>query len=120
MVATTTLGVEESRQVLPWQSRMNELDVLGVDVDELAEHTDIDTTTETVRSRLDKAPRAAALLDEALGFWHGTAFAEFADDDFARAEAARLEELLRRPRPIASRRHSRWVAAEGRSACSNR
>jgi DNA-binding SARP family transcriptional activator/WD40 repeat protein len=32
-------------------------------------------------------------LDAALGLWRGPAFAEFAYDDFARAEAARLEEL---------------------------
>ena len=38
---------------------------------------------------------AAALLDEALGLWRGRAFAEFADHDFARTEALRLEELRR-------------------------
>ncbi len=37
--------------------------------------------------------RAAALLEEALSLWRGPAYAEFADDEFARAEAARLEEL---------------------------
>ena len=33
------------------------------------------------------------LLEEALGLWRGPAYAEFADADFARAEAVRLEEL---------------------------
>lgn len=42
-----------------------------------------------------EAAAAAALLDEALGLWRGRAFAEFADDDFARTEALRLEELRR-------------------------
>ena len=37
--------------------------------------------------------RALEVLDEALGLWRGPAFAEFADDDVARAEAACLEEL---------------------------
>jgi predicted ATPase/DNA-binding SARP family transcriptional activator len=36
---------------------------------------------------------AAALLDQALALWSGPAYAEFADEDFARAEAARLDEL---------------------------
>lgn len=36
---------------------------------------------------------AAALLDAALALWCGPAYAEFADEDFARAEAVRLEEL---------------------------
>ncbi len=36
---------------------------------------------------------AASVLDEALGLWRGPAFAEFADDDFVRTEALRLEEL---------------------------
>jgi predicted ATPase/DNA-binding SARP family transcriptional activator len=40
----------------------------------------------------DPAARAA-LLDQALALWRGPAYAELADDDFARAEAARLEEL---------------------------
>ena len=52
-------------------------------------------------SLLDKAraalavdpSRALALFEEALELWRGPAFAEFADDDVARGEAARLEEL---------------------------
>jgi predicted ATPase/DNA-binding SARP family transcriptional activator len=36
---------------------------------------------------------AARLLDEALDLWRGPAYAEFVDENFARAEAARLEEL---------------------------
>jgi predicted ATPase/DNA-binding SARP family transcriptional activator len=38
-------------------------------------------------------PRAAKLLEEALGLWRGPALAEFADQPWAQAEAARLEEL---------------------------
>lgn len=40
-----------------------------------------------------EAPAAAALLDEALALWRGPAYEEFADRDFARPEAARLDEL---------------------------
>ena len=36
---------------------------------------------------------ALDLLDEALGLWRGAAYAEFAHEEFARAEAVRLEEL---------------------------
>jgi predicted ATPase/DNA-binding SARP family transcriptional activator len=36
---------------------------------------------------------AVDLLDEALGLWRGPAYAEFADEQFAAAEAARLSEL---------------------------
>src|SRR4029453_2486901 len=35
----------------------------------------------------------AGLLEEALGLWRGPALAEFADQPWAQAEAARLEEL---------------------------
>jgi len=38
-------------------------------------------------------PRATRLLEEALGLWRGPALAEFADQPWAQAEAARLEEL---------------------------
>jgi predicted ATPase/DNA-binding SARP family transcriptional activator len=38
-------------------------------------------------------PRAARLLEAALGLWRGPALAEFADQPWAQAEAARLEEL---------------------------
>ncbi len=44
------------------------------------------------RALVDRHPdRAAAILRGALGLWRGAAFAEFADEPFARAEAARLE-----------------------------
>ena len=40
------------------------------------------------------SPRVAApLLDQALSLWRGAAYAEFADRDFVRPEAVRLEEL---------------------------
>ena len=49
----------------------------------------------TARTQADEGAVRVAIttLDDALGLWHGPAFAEFAFDDFARAEAARLEEL---------------------------
>lgn len=39
------------------------------------------------------AGAARTLLEELLGLWRGPAYAEFADQDWARAEAARLAEL---------------------------
>ncbi|MGW3424642.1 BTAD domain-containing putative transcriptional regulator [Streptomyces phaeochromogenes] len=39
------------------------------------------------------APRALATLEEALGWWRGPAYAEFADEDWSRGERARLAEL---------------------------
>lgn len=39
------------------------------------------------------AAEAYALLGAALGLWRGPAYAEFADQDWARGEAARLDEL---------------------------
>ncbi len=54
-------------------------------------------------------------LDAALGLWRGAAFAEFADEDFARGVAARLEELRlvaaedRIDRKLASGLHDRLV-----------
>jgi predicted ATPase/DNA-binding SARP family transcriptional activator len=40
----------------------------------------------------NEPPRAARLLEAALGLWRGPALAEFADQPWAQAEAARLEE----------------------------
>ncbi|WP_242882825.1 BTAD domain-containing putative transcriptional regulator [Actinomadura litoris] len=46
------------------------------------------------RARADTDPRAArARLAEALGLWQGPAFAEVADEPWAAAETARLDEL---------------------------
>jgi DNA-binding SARP family transcriptional activator len=47
------------------------------------------------RSALDggHAVRAASLLADALECWRGAAFGEFAEEDFARSDARRLEEL---------------------------
>ncbi|MEV6780619.1 BTAD domain-containing putative transcriptional regulator [Streptomyces syringium] len=45
------------------------------------------------RARATDDPRArAALLTEALGLWRGPAYADFADEEFARTAALRLEE----------------------------
>ena len=66
------------------------LEVNGAEVDS----TRFAELVETARDRLHEAPQmAAALLDEALSLWRGPAFAEFADEEFVRAEAGRLDEL---------------------------
>ncbi|MFI9580932.1 BTAD domain-containing putative transcriptional regulator [Streptomyces sp. NPDC052236] len=45
------------------------------------------------RTRATAEPRAkAALVSEALGLWRGEAYADFADEPFARAEIIRLQE----------------------------
>ena len=38
--------------MLPWQGQIKELDVLGLNVDDLAEHTDVETTTVTAATLL--------------------------------------------------------------------
>ena len=55
---------------------------------------DIDRFEELVR-QAEKAPptEALALLDEALGLWHGPALLDVADEPYAQAESVRLEEL---------------------------
>ncbi|MGI5166086.1 BTAD domain-containing putative transcriptional regulator [Spirillospora sp. CA-253888] len=59
-----------------------------------AEDTDAARFEELVRrARESRAPDVRArLLTEALGLWRGQAFADFADEEFARAEAQRLTE----------------------------
>jgi len=52
-----------------------------------------DLRNRAARLRAADPPAAAALLDEALALWRGPAYEEFADRDFARQEAARLDEL---------------------------
>ncbi|MGR6924400.1 BTAD domain-containing putative transcriptional regulator [[Actinomadura] parvosata] len=56
--------------------------------------SDADTFAELTSQALKlQDPRArAAALDEALGLWRGPAFADFAEEDFARLAAQRLEE----------------------------
>jgi predicted ATPase/DNA-binding SARP family transcriptional activator len=55
---------------------------------------DFTQLVDQARTRISAAPgAAAALLDEALALWRGPAYAEFADEEFARAAAVRLEEL---------------------------
>jgi len=57
---------------------------------------DVDVSRfEALRERAAHTPDAAAagLLGAALALWRGPAYAEFADRDFASAEAARLNEL---------------------------
>jgi predicted ATPase/DNA-binding SARP family transcriptional activator len=47
-----------------------------------------------VRAAAAQPPeQAAVLLEEGLSLWRGRAYAEFCDDEFARVEAGRLEEL---------------------------
>jgi predicted ATPase/DNA-binding SARP family transcriptional activator len=50
---------------------------------------------ETGRAELDAgdAGRAAELLDQALSLWRGPALADVADEEFARGEAMRLDDL---------------------------
>ncbi len=43
--------------------------------------------------RAECPSRALALLDQALALWRGPAYSEFADEEVARGEAARLDEL---------------------------
>ncbi|MGW3097943.1 BTAD domain-containing putative transcriptional regulator [Streptomyces sp. NPDC001102] len=45
------------------------------------------------RSRTAPPAEARRLLEEALGWWHGAAYGEWADEEWAAAEAARLGEL---------------------------
>ena len=53
-----------------------------------------DSCVSRARERRAGAPlEALALLDEGMALWRGPAFAEFADEPWARGEAARLEEL---------------------------
>jgi DNA-binding SARP family transcriptional activator len=56
-----------------------------------------------------EGPRAARLLEAALGLWRGAALVEFADQPWAQVEAARLEEL----RLAAQERLAEWRLAAG-------
>ncbi|MEV0614360.1 BTAD domain-containing putative transcriptional regulator [Nonomuraea sp. NPDC050404] len=58
------------------------------------------------------AAEARVLLDEALGLWRGPAYAEFAEQDWARGEATRLDEL----RLLAVERRAEAALASGRAA----
>ena len=58
------------------------------------------------------AQQAHTVLDEALALWRGPAFAEFAEQEWARVEAARLEEL----RLLAVERRAEAALALGRAA----
>lgn len=60
----------------------------------------------------DPAHELVDALDEALGLWRGAAYAEFAQEDWARAESLRLEEL----RSLAVERRAQALLAQGRSA----
>ncbi len=63
-------------------------------------------------SRADRSDAAAALLEEALATWRGQPYAEFAEEEFAAAEVARLEEL----RWCAVEEHANAVVELGRPA----
>ena len=70
--------------------------VLWVDSDQVDASRFERLVSEGVRlTAEDELAMAAASLDEALRLWRGRAFAEFADDDFVRREALRLEEVRR-------------------------
>lgn len=67
--------------------------LLDVACDEL-DCTRFTQLVDQARERLGETPQAAAaLLDEALALWRGPAYAEFAEEEFAEAAAAQLEEL---------------------------
>lgn len=59
-----------------------------------------------------KAEQARALLDEVLGLWRGPAYAEFAEQDWARDAATRLDEL----RLLAVGRRAEAALALGQAA----
>jgi DNA-binding SARP family transcriptional activator len=59
-----------------------------------------------------RAEEARPLVDDALGLWRGPAYAEFADQEWARVEAARLDEL----RLLALGRRAEADLALGRAA----
>ncbi|MGP4099977.1 BTAD domain-containing putative transcriptional regulator [Nonomuraea sp. KM90] len=67
--------------------------VLGPAGYRLADHSsDADRFRALVDRRSEDPATRAAELEEALALWRGPAYADFADADFVRAEAARLEE----------------------------
>ncbi|WP_182887129.1 AfsR/SARP family transcriptional regulator [Microbispora sp. H10885] len=66
-----------------------------------------------VAATADQSPEdGLGRLEEALGWWRGPAYAEFADQDWARAERSRLAEL----RLHAVERHAEMRLALGRAA----
>ncbi|QES39726.1 SARP family transcriptional regulator [Streptomyces venezuelae] len=69
---------------------------------------------ETAVSEARQAPPPDALrrLDEALGWWRGPAYADFADEEWARTERSRLAEL----RALAVERRAEAALACGRAA----
>ncbi|MFG2000688.1 BTAD domain-containing putative transcriptional regulator [Spirillospora sp. NPDC048911] len=68
-----------------------------------------------VREAGEPAPAGAfERLDEALAMWRGPAYAEFAEEDWARGEAIRLDEL----RLLAVERRAEAALALGRAAAS--
>ena len=78
---------------------------------------------EALRERAAHAPDAAAagLLEAALALWRGPAYAEFADRDFASAEASRLNELhAATVRTTPTSRYARGVRRTPRSPTSKR
>ena len=89
--ATTTTAANDGRApVLLTRSPGYLLQVGPDDLDA----TRFQTLTAAARTALAERPaEAERLFDEALRLWRGPAYAEFADEDFARPEAARLEEL---------------------------
>ncbi|MFI6497991.1 BTAD domain-containing putative transcriptional regulator [Nonomuraea typhae] len=71
--------------LVAWRAPGYLLDVGDVDADRF------ESLLERARAAEDPAEKAA-LLGEALALWRGAAFAEYADEEFARAPALRLEE----------------------------
>ena len=65
---------------------------LRIDPDEL-DTLRFDALVRTAFGCLDRPAESAALLSEALALWRGLPYAEFADEEFATVEVARLAEL---------------------------
>ncbi|MEU3519457.1 BTAD domain-containing putative transcriptional regulator [Streptomyces sp. NPDC006654] len=53
------------------------------------------------RARTAPPAEARRLLEEAMGWWHGTAYGEWADEEWAAEEAARLDDLHLTARELA-------------------
>ncbi len=70
--------------------------VLVVDADDVDAVRFERQVSEAAAAFASDAARAADLIDEALTWWRGPAFAEFADDLSLSAERTRLDEVLQR------------------------
>ncbi|MFI0740356.1 BTAD domain-containing putative transcriptional regulator [Streptomyces sp. NPDC021100] len=86
--------VSQLRKALGRDRVVRRLPGYRLHLDPAADEVDADRFRSLVdAARRETAPRArAALLTEALELWRGPAYADFADEEFARAAVRRLEE----------------------------